>query len=115
MNNMKLKDSWLYNNIKFFQRVNLFKNVSECYYLIFGYTLQYGMEGFPNSLRENWINDFHPFLWQRLKDMYYPEANYPLSADFATVIDMYVTDKQEGIDLFYKLLDEFVELNSKEE
>ncbi len=112
---MVLKDSWLYNNLKFFQRVNLFKTVKEGYYLIFGYTLLYGQKDFPQEFTETWIDAFHEFIRQRLKDMYYPEANYQLNTDFATVIEMYVADKQEGLNLFFKLLDEFVELNSKEE
>lgn len=109
---INIKASTLYISLKFNQKHNVFKYISECQFFINGYYTFQNSSGFPSNLVEDWIFDFLLFTENRLKDMLYPDAEFALTANFSTVLRLYVNDDKERLVIFFNLLDEFVNLHS---
>jgi len=102
-------DSDLYKALRFRQKLNDFVNANEAYYFMFGYSTAQSKNGIPKELYEEWIFSFMKFIEKRLKDYFYPEKDGIRSVHFGEIINEHIYDSRKGVDLFYKILDEFVE------
>ncbi len=109
---MKIKESGLYGTLKTMERFirgfGGFRNAYEIYYVVHGYYCALVFKKLPEELKEPWVEEFFLFINEKLRLMFYP--NFTLSSNcFGGIIEEFVADRTEGILLFYRLFDEFVD------
>lgn len=88
---------------------NLYRDAFDIYFYISGYYDSLVNKSIPLEDQEEWMYDFFLFIRSKLEELYGAET-FSLSYNhFGEMIVIAEPDPQKGLDLFYKLLNEFVE------
>lgn len=105
---MEILNSHLYKLLRYWQRFeNGFNNVNEVYFLIYGYYTFMHNESLPKNLTETWIDDFFIYISTELKKSFYPDEELR-NVHFGEIIQEFIPDEKKGVDLFYQILDKYI-------
>ena len=110
---IKIVDSHLYKYLIFLKKYNPGYNVKEIFNLILGYQMALNQESISEVVREKWITDFNNFIEQKLIFEYYNNDFDKLPKNYGEIIYEHQKDDLDGLDQFYKILDEFVKEETK--
>jgi len=107
---MSIKSSRLIELLQYYRKFeNFFRDAYDIYFYIYGYHQALENNYLSQENREDWVYNFLVFIRERLEEIYSPNEFRLWYNHFGEMIYQVEVDREKGVKLFYKLLDEFVE------